>query len=314
MDRRDKIDGAALVWMMRLRDGGRAEDWEQFTAWLEADLRHASAYEEAELADDGLDALEPAPPAPRDEWEPTRTGWPRRWVLGGGIAAALAAVIGVTSLGPGEPDIYAVETASGERRSVTLADGSRIDLNGGTRLVLDRDAPRAATIERGEALFTVVHDDARPFVVHAGDAVIRDMGTVFNVVRSGDRVEVGVEEGAVSYRQGRQSFDLQPGMAIRVAAGAAEVSRIDPEAVSGWREGRLTFRSAPLREVAADLARNVGTPVSVASEVAERPFTGVINLDGGGETIQRAALLMGVVAARRGDGSWVLTPGARETP
>ncbi|QHL90470.1 hypothetical protein GVO57_06010 [Sphingomonas changnyeongensis] len=81
---------------------------------------------------------------------------------------------------------------------MTLADGSRVDLNGGTRIALDRGNPRFARLERGEALFTIVHDEARPFEVHAGDAVLRDLGTVFDVVREPDRLRVAVAEGRCS--------------------------------------------------------------------------------------------------------------------
>lgn len=301
-------DREAIGWVLKLRAGGDAADWLAFTEWLEADPANAAAYEAAELADDGLEALAPAEALRAAETRPVSARrWPtRRFVLGGGIAAALAAVVGISTLRP-VADPYLVETAAGERRAVDLADGSRIELNGGTRITLDRSDARLARLEHGEALFTVVHDDDDPFVVLAGEARIVDLGTVFNVVHSDSLTEVGVAEGLVSYRQGRDAVELRPGMTMQVADGsAARVSRGAATDVASWRGGRLTYRDATVGRVADDLGRNLGLLVKARPEVAARPFTGVINLDGRADSVPRAAALMGVSAVRREDGAWLL--------
>jgi transmembrane sensor len=313
MDRQDEIEAEAVGWAISLSRGGRAEEWEAFTRWLERDPRHAAAYAEAELAVDGLDRLEPAAREPIAQPEPRRSVFPRRVVLIGGMAAAAVAVAGISLTRPGEPTLYAVETGNGERRRVELADGSYIDLNGASRILLDRAHPRRAELERGEALFTVEHDDSNPFEVTAGEALIRDLGTVFNVVRTEGRIEVGVVAGAVSYAQRGRRVDLRPGMALRVTGDAsAEIMRAEPAALRGWRDGRLSYSSAPIGHVAADLSRNLGVRIEAAPEVAARRFTGVIQLDQAPDSVQRIALLMGV-AARQRDGGWVLMPGQSET-
>jgi transmembrane sensor len=314
MDEQDR-QVEAINWVLRLRAGGSAEDWLAFTDWLEADPRNAAAYEEAELADEGLEALPPPAPLPEPE-VPARRPFPtRRLVLGGGVAAAIVAAVGPSTLPPTEPTTFAVETRPGERRTIQLADGSRIDLNGNTRLLLDREDARSATVDRGEALFTIVHDERDPFEVVVGEARIVDLGTVFNVAHAGGEVEVGVAEGLVSYRQAGRPIELQPGMTLNVGNNrSAQITRGNAAEIAGWRTGRLSYRSASMRRVAADLSRNLGVQVEVDQQVANRPFTGVINLDDAAETIQRAASLMGVGATRRGDGGWILTPGTRETP
>ncbi|WP_204309887.1 FecR family protein, partial [Klebsiella michiganensis] len=70
-------------------------------------------------------------------------------------------------------------TAAGERREVALTDGSKMILNGDTRVAMI-DARHAELIE-GEALFEVRHDAAHPFIVKTGDVTLEDAGTVFNV-------------------------------------------------------------------------------------------------------------------------------------
>ena len=247
-------------------------------------------------------------PEPAND-EPSRPG--RRAFLGWAVAASLALVAGFSFLGDGGGRTY--ETAAGERREIALDDGSRIVLNGDTRLVLDKDRPRFARLESGEALFRIVHDEARPFEVEAGDALLRDLGTVFNVVHEPRRLEVAVAEGEVLYNPAREAKHLLPGMALaRVEGEPLRVGRAEAEGIGAWRENRLVYTEAPLSRVAADLSRNLGVKVRVESKVAARPFSGVIMLDGEkGAVLQRASALLGLAARRDGDG-WILTSaGAR---
>ena len=310
-DRRDDIEAEAIGWVIRLRDAG-ADEWAAFTDWLEADPAHGAAYEEAALAEQEWDAIAPperAVPQPRPA--PARP-LTRRFFLGAGIAAALAGVIALGTLQT--EGIYAIETAAGERRSVELADGSRVDLNGDSRILLDRGDPRVATLERGEALFTIVHNDADPFEVRTGDVLLRDMGTVFNVLRDGETLDVAVAEGVVEYNPGRAAVTLRAGMALRRNSDAPPaVAPRAAEAITGWRDGRLIYAATTIGTVASDLARNLGVPVRAEPDVERRPFTGVIRVDDRAETIQRAARLMGV-SARPSNGGWTLTAGASETP
>ncbi len=170
---RPESEEQAISWVIRLRDAG-AEEWEAFTRWLEADPSHLAAYEEAAMADleaEALPSRRPRPILPAEAPLPSRRVG-RRTFVGWGVAAALVGAIGVAALQPGE-NLYAVATGAGEQRMVALADGSRIHLNGSTRLVLDRDNARFARLDEGEALFSVVHDDSRPFQVETREAARR---------------------------------------------------------------------------------------------------------------------------------------------
>ena len=308
----------AIGWVMRLRDAGAA-DWDAFTAWLEADPAHQAAYEEAALADLDADGLVPSPrpahpawtPAPEPVYRPAR----RRFLGWGAAAAAVAGLVAYSTI-PAGAALYAVETGPGQHRRIDLADGSRIDLNGGTRVQLDRNNARFASLEQGEVLFTVVHDNDHPFEVEAAGARMRDMGTTFNVVAERGAVEVGVSEGRVLFDPQGVAVDLSPGMSLRRAAANARpvVMRTEPDAIGGWRAGRLSYRSATIGQVADDLTRNLGVSVRASPAAARQPFTGVIMLDPDkGAAVRRAASLLGVSAGRSGDG-WILTVGSSETP
>lgn len=315
-----RIEDEAIAWVVRLREAG-AEDWAEFTAWLEADPAHHAAYDEAALADLDAEELAPALRPVQPAWtpaaEPLQRPSRRRFLAwgGGAMAAAVAGLVAYTNI-PAGAALYAVETRPGEHRRIDLADGSHIDLNGATRIQLDRNNARYAGLDRGEALFTVVHDEARPFEVEAGGARMRDLGTTFNVVAEGGAVEVGVSEGRVLFDPDGAAVDLSPGMSLRRAAASAraEVTRIEPVTIGGWRAGRLSYRSASVEQVAADLSRNLGVRVQASPAVARRSFTGVIMLDQDrGTAIRRAASLLGVSAGQSGDG-WMLTVGSSGTP
>jgi len=111
-------------------------------------------------------------------------------------AAALVLGIGMTFWYVLTPRSY--QTAHGEQRVVTLADGSVVALNTDTRLRVDLSAARRDVfLRRGEALFQVAYDPRRPFVVHAAQGYARAVGTRFNVLAQESGVTVSVLEGRV---------------------------------------------------------------------------------------------------------------------
>src|SRR4029077_9414852 len=75
-------------------------------------------------------------------------------------------------------------TDIGERRSITLADGSTVDLNARSQLRVEfSKSERRVELLDGQALFQVAKDKQRPFIVHSGDATVRAVGTQFDVYR-----------------------------------------------------------------------------------------------------------------------------------
>lgn len=302
----------ARNWVIRLHDSAFA-DWDAFADWLERDPTHLAAYNAALDTDDSMSGLLARAPAPArvaapvlvQDLEPAAPSRSRiYWLSGGAVAAALALVVGWTSLsGPGALQEYA--TAPGEHREVALADGSRVILNGDTRVaMLDK---RHAELVQGEALFEVRHDAANPFIVKTGDVVLQDAGTVFNVVRDEAGLRVSVAEGAVIYQPGAQAVHLAPGDALSVpASGAPQLTRTVAADVGAWRGGQLVYRNATLDHVAADLSRNLGIRVRAGKGTEAIPFTGTISTQGGpGAVIERIAALTGTRATRAGK-EWTL--------
>ncbi|WCM29042.1 FecR domain-containing protein [Sphingomonas sp. QA11] len=305
----DNIGEAARLWAIRAQDASFA-DWEGLTDWLESDPRHLPAYEVA-LEDDAwagqlFAAHTPVAAATAPAHYPPRGRW---FATGGAIAAALVGVVSWTVVTRDAPR-REVATAPGEHRTVDLADGSRIVLNGGTRIVLDPDKPREITLAEGEALFEVRHDARHPFVVVADGTRLVDVGTVFNVVRDGGAIDVAVADGAVDYEAGAQRIRLNQGDALsrpdRDAAPA--VRKTSPEGIGGWQSGQLHYDDATLDQVARDLSRNTGRSIRVVDGAARMRFTGTLVLEGPPrEVLARAGPLLGVNFAKQGD-TWTMTP------
>jgi transmembrane sensor len=293
-------------------------DWHAFVAWLEADPRHAEAYDRIAMADGVLRAAVSRPQA-RALPEPANDrGMPIRrwWGWAGGAAACAAAIAAVMVVRPPASSAYALETRPGETRQIALGEGSRIELAGGSRLLLDRARPRLVTIERGEALFHVRHDAADPFIVRSGKLAVQDVGTVFNVTRDGASFTVAVAEGSVLFQPRGQAIPLAAGATLVANEDHQEVrlGRIDVTLVGGWRSGRLTFSDTPVPELLRTVERLYGTRLVADDRLSVRKVTGMISLSGEARRdVPHIASLVG--ASWRADGErWVLSPAGDSRP
>lgn len=318
----------AISWHLRMRaSDARAEDWDAFTGWLESDPAHAAAYDGVALADAHLGGLAANPsqatnpaqattPSQETGDMPARPAERRRWFASpiGPLAAAAAAaalLVAVLSWPPAaDPTLSLMTTAPGQTRVVALRGGSRIELNGDTRIAIDMDGARFARIDRGEASFFVRHDEARPFILEAGEYRLADTGTVFNVAMTPAELNVGVADGSVLFTAAGSTIPLDRGRTLRIAAasGRVELGREDPAAITGWRDGRLVYSGAGVATIAADLSRSLGRSVTVDAALANRRFTGVIIVgEDAAASVRRAAALLDA-EARPKAGGWVLVP------
>jgi transmembrane sensor len=301
-----KAEEEAIGWVIRTRDPAFA-DWDAFTAWLEASDSHARLYDALCLADEAV-AEQLARSQPASVPLPANDDVPRRrWWIGGATAASLAAVgaLLLTQVDRNPFPTQDLRTGPGERRSVQLADGSRIDLNGSTHVVID--GARHARLEQGEALFTIVHDEERPFEVASADHVVRDLGTVFDIVRTPRTFSVTVSEGVIVFNPDEENVRVPAGRSLDEKGGRILVATVSADQVGGWREGRLIYEGAPLARVAEDLSRALGIQVEASPALAARPFSGIIQIEGKGEpALAGAARILGMNVRRSGD-RWVLT-------
>lgn len=296
----ETIRERATLWAVRVGDP-EFEDWEAFTAWLEESPAHAHAYDE--VASAVADAAELIPPVANDDEAPLLRPVRRRWAMGA-LAASLALVVSVgVWMNTGR---YSVETVPGEMRTVQLADGGTVVLSGDTEIELDRGDARYAKLERGQALFTITHDEKNPFAVIVGDDRLVDAGTIFEVELDAQRMQLAVSEGLVLFNPGKQNERVEPGRVLtkRRDTGDYAVAPVAREQVGEWRSGRLTFEGAPLSVVAARLSRMTGIAFA-AEEGAGGSFSGSVLIAPVRKDPQSLGALLGASVRREGD-RWVI--------
>ncbi|MGJ3647734.1 FecR family protein [Sphingomonas sp. GlSt437] len=308
----DTIIDQAINWHLRL-SVAREEDWAHFADWLAADARHAAAYDKIALADH-LVAQAQFPPSIALPGPANDNPSPRRWLWAAGVscaAVALAAVVTPRWLSP-TPNTYEIATRAGETRAVVLADGTQIDISGGSRVQLNRADPRSVVLRDGEATFAVRHDEAHPFVVKASSATLRDLGTVFNVREQHDRLAVEVANGSVGVEAGGKAVTLNAGDALAVDSLSGDIVRstIAADLVGGWRTHLLSFDGQPLGDVAARINRLYAIDLVIPGSLSTRRLTGVVRLTGvADQDVPHLASLVG--AKWRRDGRrWILVEAA----
>lgn len=306
------VRDAAAAWFTRvqnqpLNEAGQAE----FDAWRAQHPHHEAEYQWLTGVWSAADLLPEARLQALCE-VPVAT-FSRRSLVGFGLAAGLLAVaVGAGVWSQLQPSLQFSEeyaTAPGERRTVTLPDGSVIELNSRTRLQVHfENHQRAVDLEQGQAMFSVTRDSARPFVVQAGPGRVTVIGTRFDVRHYSDQARVAVESGTVRV-QGTdplEAVELTTGLATQVNAlgRVAAPQPVNVNALMAWRNGQLVFDNASLGEVAEEVSRYRDKPLRVSSPaVARLRLSSVFKTDDTDALIQALPRILPVAIQTRADGS-----------
>ncbi|TCP98597.1 FecR family protein [Sphingomonas sp. PP-F2F-A104-K0414] len=296
----DPIDAAA-TWHARI--DAPDMDWAGFGDWLDADPSHRAAYDSIALLDAEIAAAAPAiaallpanddgvsdhaPPARSTRWRWMATG------TGGALAAGLALLLIGPTLSGSDASVQTYATDAGNTRAVTLADGSAMRLDRGSRVSVSGGTTPLIEIADGAASFSVRHDPSRTLIVRAGGYDIRDVGTRFAVVNAQGRISVAVAEGSVSVAphvdDGSTSTTLTAGQRLDIdpATGIAARRTVAPTSVADWTDGRLDYDGAPLPLVVADISRYARTPLVVDPSAAGLVFSGVLTIGDGSRLLDQ---------------------------
>jgi transmembrane sensor len=309
---RAEIDEEAATWIWRMEAGpSGGADPEAFESWLRQDPRHRRAIEELTKVWDALDGLtEPhhgETMAPVEEAVAHVTRRTRhRWWLGAAAAGLLVAVAGTAWLYKGN-ETQTLATAVGQHRNVALSDGTVVTLN--TNTIVETNFGRATReiyLRKGEAHFEVAHDRSRPFLVHAGDAVVRAVGTEFEVrLRADKHVDVLVNEGRVEVQADTPNSvapvpvatvrAVSAGQQLSTAATNYPVVPVTREQLSSelaWRDGAVVFDSEPLSRAIAEIQRYTDARIVISD-----PRIGTLPVGGRFKTDDLQGFLDGLEAA-----------------
>lgn len=241
-----RIEREAAEWLARLHSDDCDERTRAgFRKWLRADDRHASTFEDLTAVWELIGAREP-----RQSSAPVRLN--RRSILVGGGAALTAAAGGFVALTAGA-EVY--RTDIGERRSIVLADRSKVLLDANTQLrVRNRDSGCEATLERGRAHFDLSSRTSGSLIVRAGGCKLRvDRGAFEIETRGGEAARILMLDGSgaldfdhavaspVSTLASGHVFDESSTTLTRVAAPAVE-------RLMAWQGGRAVFSNDSVAE------------------------------------------------------------------
>ncbi|AOH85993.1 hypothetical protein AWL63_20570 [Sphingomonas panacis] len=302
-----EIADEAARWFAE-HDSGLLSDDSGLAAWLAADPLHARAFAEMEAVWSDLGEVNPAsdvraslPPLPRrspgnDNDHSVRHAW---------MPAALTACVAVMAIGlaqdwPMRLRADAV-TATGEQRTLTMPDGSRVILNTHSAVAFDyRPNVRIVRLLRGEAAFTVAPDRSRPFTVEASGGSSTALGTRFVVREDGEDTRVAVTEHTVRVaypRSGAEAVTLPEGKSFvygpdRPWGVPTPFSAGEPDA---WVQGELVFENRPLWEVVAELNRYYPGYIQViGTEVRDRRVSGVFSISNPASAVAKLQRSLGL--------------------
>lgn len=302
----------ASEWLARLNaDDVTSEDRARFEAWRSVHPLHARAYDDLTTSWARFTAAAPFVRAvsfaqsmnetaslvgeARGEADGVRRSR-QRGVVWAAAATLLATAVGLCWLyvGRGLPADTFV-TAIGEHSTLSLPDGSTLELNSDSRARIEySQSRRVIHLDRGEAYFKVAHDAQRPFWVVGGRSWVRAVGTAFNVDVRSSGVRVTVSEGIVKvgtvdplleHISLDDSVLAAPNVSVVTAGQEADVhgtatqtrelSAVQLARSVGWRGGVLYFENQPLSDVIEELKRYTSLELIVSDdELRELPVGG----------------------------------------
>jgi transmembrane sensor len=227
------------------------------------------------------------------------------YLAGGALAAGVLAVVLAVLTQGGQH----YSTAVGQQLTVDLADGSKARLNTDSRLrVRFLKGERRLYLERGQAFFDVAHDAARPFIVDAGRAEVRAIGTRFDVRRASEDVEVTLTQGRVRVTPSgtpAKGWTLYPGQGIRVDRDLAKAAPapIDVETATAWTSRRILLRDVPLDQAVAEVNRYSRLKVALGPGAPRQAkVNGAFDTGDVEGFVAGASDSLGLTVQRKGDG------------
>jgi transmembrane sensor len=295
--RQDDVLHIAADWWVRLRAPDATDDTiDQWLAWTQEDVRHLETFERVNALASQLGSLDSVsrqslinafarPAAPKRNWMPLAAAASFAAVLLSG-----AVYFAWMRFDAGD-NTQVYNSAIARNRDITLPDGTQVALGAASTMTTRfSEGRRSIELKNGEAFFQVVHDHSRPFVVAAGDISVRDIGTAFDVRRTGQRVTIAVTQGRVEISDTNQKPGETQRGTLEVTAGqlvsydpatsSMTVGSIAPEQATAWRNDRLEFIDEPLGVVIANLNRYSSQPLHIAdADLSKLSYTGSIRTD-----------------------------------
>ncbi len=194
----------------------------------------------------------------------------------------------------------------------TLADGTQVWLNAGSTLTYTADYQKGKREVKlsGEGYFKVTKDEERPFFVNTPRAVVKVLGTSFDMKAYPveDRIVTTLEEGSIEFftmKAQETSLRLHAGeQAIYDSKdGKIEITKVDATLFSSWRDDKFVFKDADLMTIIAELERLYDIKIHIKNQMLEKlRFRGMFSYDqdllDAFETLRRSVKLSYTIKGR----------------
>lgn len=298
----------AADWLVQLHSGtASAQQRLECERWRASSAEHARAWRRAEALLGKLGGLPPelALPAldrPRGAERAAR----RAAVLK--LAALLAVLPGAWLLAGQALWRRDYRTATGERRQIVLADGSRVSLNTASALDVRFDArERLLLLREGEIVVQTAPDARqRPFFVQTAQGRLEALGTVFSVRQDGSRTRLAVQQSRVRVMpDGAAARIIGAGQQVAFSAGAIDAPEPMPAGALAWQRGMLMADAMRLADFAAELGRYRPGVIQCAPQVAEVRVSGAFPVADTDAALVMLVSTYQVAARTRLGGYWV---------
>jgi len=180
-----------------------------------------------------------------------------------------------------------VFTENGQRSKVILPDSSIVWLNSGTTLSYPTNFSERNrnVIVKGQAFFQVAHKKSHPFLVQINGLIVKVLGTKFDVYAypEEDEIVVVLESGKVELMHKELdffSYIMKPGEKATINLSDnrnLNITNVDPEIYSSWKEGKLSFRNSPIDDVTKKLKKWYDVDIEIRdSDALNSIFSGTI--------------------------------------
>ena len=270
---RDAIEAEAARLLARLNSDPSPDDEAEICAWIEADPRHAVAFARAEAAWDASERLKSAaaditlPPMQQIISEADQRRLSRNIMVAAGVAILLFVVAAIVTVRTFS-GVERYETGVGQMRDIALEDGSILHLNSDSEVEARFTSNgRKVRVMKGEASFEISHDPARPFDVEARAAVIRAVGTAFNVRLRPSLVELTVTHGKVTVHCGDSPLQqVAAGSGAVIQPRSISLTRLGPKIVeqrTAWRAQMVELDGETVEQAADEFNRYRKAPILI---------------------------------------------------
>ncbi|MBD8239124.1 FecR domain-containing protein [Pseudomonas fluorescens] len=300
----------AAEWLMRLSennlsDSERAE-WQR---WKVSTPERDRAWARAQLLQSKLGGLPPSLAMSALD----RPSHPERRAALGKLALLLALMPvgwGSWKLAQSQQWTADYRTRVGERRELTLADGSHITLNTATAIDVRFDSQqRRVHLREGEILVQTAQDASRPFLVSTRQGLMQALGTRFTVRELSARTHLAVLEGAVQVvlADNRQTAPIIVNAGQRTEFSAQQFGALTAtdRNVGAWTQGMLMADNMRLADFVAELTRYRHGFVRYDPAIADLRISGAFPISDTQRTLNMLVQTYPVLANGLLNGYWV---------